>query len=92
MSTKLVKKLLNSLIQENQAPQEVAKAQKAKAKKRAAKVAKKQKELQKEAQNLKAQKLIAKKNLRYFQETQKTSALNAELMNQLLNGGAKKTK
>lgn len=92
MSTKLVKKLLNSLIQENQAPQEVAKAQKAKAKKRAAKVAKKQKELQKEAQNLKAQKLIAKKNLRYFQETQKTSALTAELMNQLLNGGAKKTK
>jgi hypothetical protein len=84
MSTKLVKKQLQSLI-EQQVPKSDSKgASKSKEKRRQASLKKKQKQLQKEAQAKRSERLVYAKNLKYYSSTKGTSDMNAELMSKLL--------
>ncbi|GLC53049.1 hypothetical protein PLESTB_000702500 [Pleodorina starrii] len=87
MSTKLVKKQLNSLIEQHAAHSEgkaVPASQKAKEKRRQASLKKKQKQLQKEVEAQRSERQVLKKNLKYFKDTKGPSGASAELMGKLL--------
>lgn len=86
MSTKLVKKQLNALIEQHAAHSEGkagTQSQKTKEKRRQALLKKKQKKLLKEAQKQRTERLVIQKNLKYFSSTKGTSDLNSELMGRL---------
>uniref|UniRef100_A0A7S0V0I5 Uncharacterized protein n=1 Tax=Polytomella parva TaxID=51329 RepID=A0A7S0V0I5_9CHLO len=86
MSSKLVKQQLQSLLSKESNTVSVTRKEK---KKRETQLARKKKLLEEKSIAAKAEKTAFKRNLKFFQSTKKSSELNEELMNKLLNKGKK---